>query len=238
MFTPRLRWLLWITSLTLWLAVWLFPISTGLTRLSGVILLCIVWSRAVALMWKHRAVRFALLGITGAAALFLLWPSGVSSVQSEELRTAYLRGMERYSGSHYFWGGESPKGIDCSGLMRGGMIDSLFFQGLQHFEPVLVRLSIDLWWHDCTANDFMNGYRGLTMPVLATPSLNALDHSRIRPGDMAVTANGLHILAYTGENRWIEADPNVGKVITLTAPTKDNVWLSEPVKIVRWRWLE
>lgn len=237
MLTPRLRWLLWTAAFVLWLAVWLFPLSNSLTRLGGIVLLSVVWLSLVALLWNRRPARWVLLGLTAAAAFFLLWP-GKPANAPEDLRTAYLRGMERYSGSRYFWGGESPKGIDCSGLMRRGMIDSLCLEGLQHFEPALVRQSIDLWWHDCTANDFMNGYRGLTKPVLTTPSLNVLDHSQIRTGDMAVTANGLHILAYAGGNRWIEADPNVGKVITLTAPTKDNVWLSEPMKVVRWRILE
>jgi hypothetical protein len=237
MFTPRLCRLLWIAALTLWLGVWLFPVSTGLTRLAGVVLLGVVWSGVIALVWKRRAWRFALLGITAIAVLFVVWPSKTSA-PPETLRTAYLRGLARYSGTSYYWGGESPKGIDCSGLMRRGMIDSLCLEGIQYCQPALIRQAIDLWWHDCTANDFMNGYRGLTAPVLATPSLNVLDHSRIRPGDMAVTANGVHILAYTGENRWIEADPNVGRVITLTAPIPENPWLSEPMKIVRWKWLE
>ena len=38
MLTTRLRWLLWTAAAVLWLAVWLFPVSTGLTRMMGLIL--------------------------------------------------------------------------------------------------------------------------------------------------------------------------------------------------------
>jgi len=237
MFTPRLCRLLWISTFILWIAAWLYPVSTSMTRLGGVILFALVWIGLIALQWKQRPVRWFLLGLTAAAALFLAWP-GKPSPPPETLRNAYLQGMARYSGCTYYWGGESPKGIDCSGLMRRGMIDSLCLEGLRHFQPSLVREAIDLWWHDCTAEGFMNGYRGLTTPVLDTPSLNVLDHSLIRPGDMAVTTSGVHVLAYVGENRWIEADPSVGRVLTLTAPTKDNVWLNGSMKIVRWQWLK
>jgi hypothetical protein len=237
MFTPRLRRLLWLAGLVLWLAVWLFPISTRLTRSAGVVLFAAVWIGLIALVWRHRFWRAVLLGLSVAITIFLLCP-GRTSPQPEMLRAAYLGGMNRYSGAHYFWGGESPKGIDCSGLMRRGMIDGLCLEGCRRFDPGLVRRSIDLWWHDCTANDLMIGYRALTAPVLATPSLNALDHSRILPGDMAVTYSGLHILAYVGDHRWIEADPLPGRVVTVTVPAPGNVWFEGPMKIVRWRILQ
>jgi cell wall-associated NlpC family hydrolase len=237
MFTSRLRWLLWLAAVVLWLAVWLFPESNGMTRLAGVILLAVVWLGSVALVWKRRPWRVTLLCMSAAAALFLLWP-GTITHEPEKLRAAYLRGMARYGGSHYFWGGESPKGIDCSGLMRRGMIDGLFIEGCRRIEPALVRYSIDLWRHDCTAKELMDGYYNLTIPVLTTPSINVLDHSRILPGDMAVTDSGVHVMAYMGENRWIEADPGVGRVVTLTAPEPHSMWFAGPMKIVRWRVLQ
>ena len=237
MLTARTRWLFWVAGVVLWLAVWLFPVSTGLTRLAGLILFPIVWVGLIALLWRHRAWRAVLLGITGAVSLFLVWPTKAAPDRAM-LRAAYLRGMARYTGTHYYWGGESPKGIDCSGLMRRGMIDGLCLEGCRHLNPAIVRQAFDLWWHDCTAKDFMQGYRGLTTPVLTTPSFNALDYSRIAPGDMAVTDSGLHILAYAGEQRWIEADPDAGRVVTVAAPAPGNDWFTGPMKIVRWRLLE
>jgi hypothetical protein len=237
MLTTRLRWLLWIAAAVLWLAVWMYPVSTGSTRLAGLILFVVLWLGLIALTWRHRAWRAVFLSVSVAVSLFLIWP-GKTTIDRELLRAAYLRGMARYSGVHYFWGGESPKGIDCSGLMRRGMIDGLFLEGCRHLNPAMVRLAFDLWWHDCTAKDFMDGYRGFTWPVLTTPSLNALDHTRIAPGDMAVTNSGLHILAYAGDQHWIEADPHVGQVVTVTAPAPGNAWFTGPMKIVRWQLLE
>ncbi len=35
-FTTRLRWLLWLVVVSLFVGVWLFPVSSGYTRASGV----------------------------------------------------------------------------------------------------------------------------------------------------------------------------------------------------------
>lgn len=67
--------------------------------------------------------------------------------------------------------------------------------------------------------------------------INAIDSSLILPGDMAVTANGIHILAYIGENRWIEADPGVEKVIVVEVPDETNHWFNTPVVLIRWNQL-
>ena len=73
----------------------------------------------------------------------------------------------------------------------------------------------------------------MTTPLLETPSINALDHARISPGDIAVTSNGLHVMAYLGGNRWIEADPSFERVLTITVPA-ENGWFREPMKVMRW----
>src|SRR5579862_7855865 len=208
-----------------------------MTRSMGLFLFAAVWIGLIALFWKWRSWRLALLGVSAAGALFLAWPSRISP-QPDTLRAAYLHALARYDGTHYSWGGESPKGIDCSGLMRRGMIDGLFIEGCRRLYPALVRQSLELWWHDCTARGLKDGYYNLTAPVLTTPSLNALNHSRIRAGDMAVTNSGVHVMVYVGENRWIEADPGVGRVVILTVPEPRKLWLSGPMKIVRWRVLE
>jgi cell wall-associated NlpC family hydrolase len=168
---------------------------------------------------------------------FLALPSRAQP-STEFLRRDYLAGLQRYEGVTYYWGGETSRGIDCSGLIRRGLIDALLRRGVRTLDPGLVRRAISLWWHDCTASALGDQHRGLTLRVLDTPSVNALDHSKVLPGDLAVTRNGIHIMAYLGNNRWIEADPGAGRVITVTAPSADNSWFETPMNIVRWSILQ
>ncbi len=45
-------------------------------------------------------------------------------------------------------------------------------------------------------------------------------------------------MAYLGANTWIEADPGVGRVISVAAPSRDNGWFDGSMKIVRWAILQ
>jgi hypothetical protein len=231
-FTPALRWPLLLAAFLLFVGVCLFPVSSKLTRISGLALFVLVWLGLLAIGWKNRVFRFIGLAISALVVIFLLMPTR-SGRDVAALRGEYVAGLQRYEGTHYFWGGESPVGIDCSGLIRRGLIDSLFVRGVRTLDAGLVRHALWLWWNDCTARELGEGH-GMTTPLLETPSVNALDPAKILPGDIAVTANGLHIMAYLGENRWIEADPMAQRVLIVAVPSKDNVWFGPPMKIVRW----
>ena len=229
----RLAWLLWFAISGFLIAIALYPVSSRLTRYTLLALAFVVWFGLIALLWRRPLARFTLLGLTLLVAGFLAWPSRAVP-PAEHLRADYVAALQRYDGVTYYWGGENARGIDCSGLIRRGLIDALLSRGIRSFDPGLIRRAISLWWHDCTARALGEGHRGLTAPVLATPSINALDHSAILPGDLAITANGVHILAYLGEHRWIEADPMANKVITVTVPSKGNIWFDGPVNVTRW----
>lgn len=229
----RLLRLLWLAALVLFVAVVLFPVSNRLTRASGLALFCFVWFGFIGLYWQRRILRLSLLGVTLLSAGFMALPAR-SLPSADSLRSDYVAGLRRYDGTTYFWGGESPKGIDCSGLIRRGLIDSMFCRGVRTFDPGLVRRALSLWWHDCTASTLGEAHDGITVHLFDTPSVNQLDHSKILPGDLAVTSSGVHIMAYLGSNTWIEADPGVGRVISVPVPAKDNLWFDTSMKIVRW----
>ena len=229
----RLLRLLWLAALVLFVAVALYPASYRFTRAGGLLLFFVVWFGLIFLCWHRRAVRYSLFGVTFFSAGFLALPAR-SLPAADSLRSDYVAGLRRYDGVTYYWGGESPKGIDCSGLIRRGLIDSMFLRGFRTFDPGLVRRALSLWWHDCTASALGEPHDGLTVHLLDTPSVNKLDHSKILPGDLAVTSSGVHIMAYLGNNTWIEADPGVGRVITVPVPAKDNSWFDTSMKIVRW----
>jgi cell wall-associated NlpC family hydrolase len=100
-----------------------------------------------------------------------------------------------------------------------------------------VRRAFWLWWNDCTASGLGKGENQTTSSVLDTQSINALDQSRILPGDLAVTSSGVHVMAYLGSGKWIEAEPEAGRTIIVTPPS-DNQWFKARMRIVRWRDLQ
>lgn len=224
--------LLWLAGFIFIFALWLFPLSNRLTRTAGILLFFLVWFGSIGLVWQRPKVRFGLLLFTGAAFLFLTLPPR-KKWNIESVRTDYISSLCRYKGVTYYWGGESPKGIDCSGLIRRGLIDATFLRGIRTLNPSLVRYSLWLWWNDCSAEELGRASK-FTKILFSAESLNKLDHARLQPGDMAVTRDGIHILAYLGNNRWIEADPVAEKVLILNSPGKDSHWLDESVNIVRW----
>ena len=228
----RSRWIWWLAAIVIFIAVCLYPVSNRFTRACGAWLFCVLWIGLVAAVWKWRIGRFTMLGITATIVIFLLLP-GRTQRDAAALRNGYVEGLLRYEGVRYFWGGECATGIDCSGLIRRGLVDSLCLRGVRTLDPGLVRHALWLWWHDCTARALGEGH-GMTSLLLETPSINVLDHAKILPGDIAVTANGLHIMAYLGGNRWIEADPGPMSVIVVSVPEEKNPWFGQPMKVMRW----
>jgi hypothetical protein len=226
--------------LLLWpavLAILLFPIRFGGLRLALVLALFVLWAGALWLFRERRWVRRACLGLAALAGAIVLLPG--STDDPGALRRAYVRALGSYEGVRYVWGGETRLGIDCSGLPRRALIDAHLNRGIRTANPRLLRRALDLWWHDSSARALQHGYRGQTRFLLAARGLNALDHARLLPGDIAVTANGLHALVYVGSRTWIEADPGpAGRVLKVTVPAADNVWFDTPVDILRWRDLE
>ena len=93
------------------------------------------------------------------------------------------------------------------------------------------------WSHDSSALALRNGYSGWTTELFRADSIAAADHSKLHAGDLAVTDDGIHVMAYLGSYTWIEADPDAHKVIEVGLPT-DNQWFRTPVVFVRWRWFD
>ena len=181
------------------------------------------------------------LGISSITVLAFvaLWPS--QKPDAPGLRANYLAALNAYSGTPYVWGGENGRGIDCSGLMRRARIDALLSQGWKSRNVGCWREAIHIWWSDCSAHEMGRGYGGRIEILFAAKSLNALDTSSLRVGDLAVLKSGVHVLAFVGGRTWIQADPNLvnggDKVIHTTAPSK-NGWFGQRVVICRWTILD
>lgn len=186
---------------------------------------------------RKKPVRCAILILVALLpVLFLALPSDANA-NPKDLGAAYAQSLQRYLGTRYWWGGETALGIDCSGLVRAGMMDACLQEGVRTWNGGLCRHALDLWWHDESAQALGQGYHDLTTHVIDAPSLNALDPLVVQVGDLAVAGDGVHVLAYLGNGRWIQADPDAGKVIIETVPSK-NPWMKGSVKIVRWQLLK
>ncbi len=225
---------LWIWIAVLTLGLWIFPIAYRATRLLFVLGFVLVWAGALVLWWRRKTGSVTLIGLVVLVIVLVSLPG--RPIQTELLARDYCAGLRVFRGVHYVWGGEGLLGIDCSGLVRQGMIWGQFSYGLRTLNGAPIRNALWLWWNDCSALALRDGANGLTLPRFNADSIPKADPSKLQPGDLAVTADGVHVLAYLGDGRWIEADPTLHKVVEITTPT-DNPWFQMSVVFVRWKWL-
>lgn len=223
-----------------WLALvaiglWAFPVGYRLGRASLLACLACLLILGCILLRRQRTSLLAAVVSSLSLLVFLLLPG--RSHDAGSLRQRYVSGLQAYAGTRYVWGGENRLGIDCSGLVRRGLINACVKTGLSTWNPRLVRAGVVLWWNDCTARDLRDGFRGLTTPVLRADCINDLSPDQLLPGDLAVTMDGVHVLAYLGGSAWIEADPGEERVLVGGVPS-EIVWFRRPVQIVRWSLLE
>ncbi|MGB6220928.1 NlpC/P60 family protein [Haloferula sp.] len=209
------------------------PVNSKLLKLA--FLGCIVgaWVGFTILTWKRKPVRVAALILPLLAAVPFILPGG--EIDTDELRQDYVRRMSEFEGTKYHWGGESSRGIDCSGLPRRALRDALLAYGFRHFNGRAFRGCVEQWWFDASAKALGEGYRDYTRPLGATGTIQEMDYDGLVPGDLAVTTSGVHILAYAGDGQWIQADPGIGAVATLDGRTADNGWFRTPVTTHRWQ---
>jgi hypothetical protein len=107
--------------------------------------------------------------------------------------------------------------------------------GLRNLNGRALRAYADHWWFDASAQALGEGYRDFTEPLGISGTIATMDYGDLHAGDLAVTRSGIHILAYAGKGRWIQADPGMGTVATLEGRTAENGWFRSPVSIHRWR---
>ena len=228
----------WLVLFALLLAMHWYPIRFGTFRLLMVAGVVLCWLGFIGLLWRYKNLKRVLLAITVIGTLF--WTLPGRAANSSALRQEYVRALQSYDGTVYVWGGESRRGIDCSGLMRCALIDTNVKLGLTTLNPGLLREAFSLWWNDSSAKAMKEEYQGKTRFLQTSPDLNQFDHTTIEPGDMAVTSNGVHVMAYVGNQTWIEADPSElqgNKVVQVKVPSRI-AWFATPVHLMRWRQLE
>jgi hypothetical protein len=224
---------LWWIGFGLFVLSGLFPIKTTITRSVTLVLAAGLWLALPKSFPRRLAGSSAFLAIFVAVGL-AAWLPG-RPINPVRLQDDYVGALSSYRNTLYVWGGESRLGVDCSGLVRIAMVDACAWEALRTHNAGLIRRAAWIWWHDCSAADLGDGYSGNTVPVESAKKLSAADPGELRPGDMAVLADGLHVMAYLGDGRWIEADPRPLRVVVYDAAGRTDVWSNMSVRIVRWK---
>ncbi len=209
------------------------PIHDAMTRAMSLVGVIGALTSALAFGWKSRWLRYSLLGIPVLAGLLLALPS--RDVDAGRLRGRYVDCLQGYEGVPYVWGGESGRGIDCTGLPRRAFRDAMLREGLMSLNGRLTRGWLEQWWFDASAKAMAEAYRGYVAPLGPAGQIRTMNCAALQPGDLAITDSGVHCLVYLGDNRWIEADPDLHKVVTIDGQGGQSPWLTTPVRTYRWR---
>jgi cell wall-associated NlpC family hydrolase len=197
--------------------------------------IAVVWIGLLYLTRQRRILRYVLLLLSLIAVAAMIFPG--AKINREELRTIYVDRLKTYNNTRYVYGGENHLGIDCSGLVRAAMFRALQIYGTKEHDSNALRSSLRLWWADSNAIDLGKGKTGDTIAIGSGEYSKLSEHDQILPGDLAVTESGSHVLAYLGDETWIEAEPNVGGTHIFKLSGQFASLAQEQVKFVRWRWL-
>jgi hypothetical protein len=232
----RHLWRGWSIAVAVFIALLACPLRTTLIRLGIIAFGAIVWFGLLFLGWRRMWLRVVIAASTLFLAGLILLPSH-SRIDQVELRRNYVQQLRSYNKTIYVYGGENCLGVDCSGLVRVAMVQALRHYGLKARDSNALRSSFRLWWFDSNAIDLGKARSRHTVPVTNGDFETLSDHAAILPGDLAVTESGSHVLAYLGDETWIEADPSVGRTHIFTLSGQFASLAGERVRFVCWRWL-
>jgi hypothetical protein len=224
---------LWILALLVFPILILYPISYRLIRLAIVFLGVAILLGTIYLFRRPKIIRVGCITLSILTLIFLVSPGW--QVSGDTLRKDYVQELSQYEGTRYVWGGTSKFGIDCSGLVRQSLIQANIKQGLLTLNSDLIRYAIVLWWNPAAIDALIDRYHNYTKINGRFTSINQVDYAKIKPGDLAATVDKVHILAYLGNQTWIEADPTIHKVIKVHIPEPKNYWFNTPVFILQWQ---
>jgi len=83
--------------------------------------------------------------------------------------------------------------------------------------------------------EFYDGAEGRLRVVQEVADRSQIDASKLRPGDV-LAVHGVHVAAYLGGGRWVDADTRRGDVAEFTLDEKPatDPWFAGKVRVLRW----
>ena len=203
-------------------AEFIYPVHSNLHK----IILILSLSGYLILLWQLLYPKIIKIIIV-LGLLFTCWfIHNQLRATTHTVYTSYLNELQSFEGCRYFWGGENSWGIDCSGLPR----KALFWASLKNGR---ITEALDLWLYDSSAKAISEAYRDRSYRITTLKSAYQ-QSDLLLPGDMAVTTDGIHLMVFLGNNKWIQADPLAGKVHTAQSDKDQNNWFSSSITIIRW----
>lgn len=210
----------------------MYPIASKPVHVTQLVIYLAAYVWLVVILRKRRT---AIIGLIFLPVIVLgMYFAPAKPIESAELKNLYMRNLSRYQGTLYIWGGENRIGIDCSGLPRKSLRLAYLELGVKTFNGACVREYVRQWWHDASAKALSQGYRGYAVSLGMEGKVSTVDDSKLEPGDLAITKSGVHVMVYFGTGKWIQADPEMLRVVILDGRTSSNRWFSAPVKFYRW----
>ncbi len=217
------------------IGAWWCPVHARSVKAALVIGAILLWWGIWRLLSGKRVLRIGWLALPLLGCIPFLLPG--RPLDAAALREDYVKRLKGFDGTTYVWGGESSRGIDCSGLPRRALRDALWDQGCRTLNGRAFRAWLGEWCFDSSALAMRNEYRGRTRSLNASGPLWDLYKNAPLPGDLAVREDGRHVIAYLGNREWIEADPSLAKVHCWISVPKDGGWY-DGLSLYRWTLLE
>ena len=121
----RVAWVLghaWLLLLIATIGLFLCPVAFRSSRMLLLVCLAVLWGLGIFRLRRRKVATAAVLGVGVICLGWLCLPG--RTVDRTVLRQTYVQCLKEYEGSLYFWGGENRIGIDCSGLVRRGLINA------------------------------------------------------------------------------------------------------------------
>lgn len=191
-------------------ALLLTPIRNQLIRIGIIESVLLQIAIIIYFTWGVKSIGKVLLGVFTLFVIFLFSTSKLYPPDANK----YVTALKRYEHVPYVWGGETHKGIDCSGLIRMALCDV-------YLSEYKWGAALHIFYFDAAAKDLGRKYKSILTYKRSYPSINDIPQSELKKGSIVV-ASDIHTFAYIGENQWIQASPTDDKVTIKDANEPDN----------------